>query len=82
MKRLRRLAHTLSIALSTVGGAASLAAQPPAPAPTQGSAADTAVPRNLADLPADPRAVAQTAQADFERFRRLNLPRYRGRIPR
>ncbi len=82
VKRLRRLAHTLAIALSIVGGAASLAAQPPAPAPTQGSAADTSVPRTLADLPADPRAVAQTAQADFERFRRLNLPRYRGRIPR
>ena len=30
---------------------------------------------------ADPRAVAQSAQAAFERIRRLHLPRYRGRTP-
>ncbi len=29
----------------------------------------------------DPRLVAQNAQAEFERFRRLHLPAYRGRVP-
>jgi len=46
---------------------------------------DSAAPRTiptLAELPEDPRALAQTAQSDFERFRRLNLPRYRGKVPR
>ena len=31
--------------------------------------------------PRDPRLIAQNAQAAFERFRRLNLPPYRGRVP-
>jgi hypothetical protein len=30
----------------------------------------------------DPRTAAQNAQEEFERFRRLNLPSYRGRVPR
>ena len=51
------------------------------PAATDSTAAPRTIP-TLADLPEDPRALAQTAQSDFERFRRLNLPRYRGKVPR
>ena len=43
-------------------------------------AADTAN-LTVAAAPADPRAAGQQAQADFERFRRMHLPRYRGRVP-
>ncbi len=31
--------------------------------------------------PADPREMARVEQDEFERFRRLNLPQYRGRVP-
>ena len=59
-------------------------------APTTAAGAQTATdsasaPRTvptLAELPEDPRALAQTAQSDFERSRRLNLPRYRCKVPR
>ena len=55
----------------------SLARPLDAQSPAGANAADTAI----AAVPADPRTVAQRAQSDFERFRRLNLPRYRGSIP-
>lgn len=43
----------------------------------------TAVSTGVADRSVeDPRTVAQRAQADFERLRRLNLAPYRGRVPR
>ena len=78
VKRLRAplsaavLLAALSIAQPTTAGA-----QPPAP--IAGAAATTTAAEAAA--PQDPRALAQQAQADFERVRRLNLPRYRGKVP-
>ncbi|MDQ8147573.1 MAG: hypothetical protein P3A32_08290 [Gemmatimonadota bacterium] len=66
------LLAALSIAQPTTAGA-----QPPAP--IAGAAATTTAAEAAA--PQDPRALAQQAQADFERVRRLNLPRYRGKVP-
>lgn len=67
------LLAALWTAPTTAGGAQTLT--------TDSAAAPRTVP-TLAELPEDPRALAQTAQSDFERFRRLNLPRYRGKVPR
>ncbi|MBM3900371.1 MAG: hypothetical protein FJ362_09495, partial [Gemmatimonadetes bacterium] len=81
MKRLRALPYLsvplapllVALAASGTGAGAQIV--------TDSTAAPRTVP-TLAELPEDPRALAQTAQSDFERFRRLNLPRYRGKVPR
>jgi len=75
--RLRLAPPAIGLALTALLSAVPpLAAQTPAGA----AAADSATVATTTTT-ADPRTVAQQAQADFERFRRLNLPRYRGKVP-
>ncbi len=71
----RALRHAVLLGLAI--GAAPLAAQDTSrtagtAAPSATAGADTAPPR-------DPHQLAQQAQYDFERFRRLHLPRFTGR---
>ena len=78
MKRLRALPPLAALL-------AALLAAPTTAAGAQTATDSASAPRTvptLAELPEDPRALAQTAQSDFERSRRLNLPSYRGKVPR
>lgn len=71
--------------LRSIGRAALFAAggvlAPLAPAGAQDTTRTPIVEAIPPAPPRDPRLVAQNAQAEFERFRRLNLPPYRGRVP-